>query len=83
MAVNLMVTTRYRRITSSPPVRWVMWMVGAMLVALLLVAASRRSPRWPAAAPGLLKRGADSTCLGGHAEKQGLTQLRAARRGVS
>lgn len=37
MAVNLMVTTRVAGITMESTVRWVLWMVGAMLVALLLV----------------------------------------------
>lgn len=37
MAVNLMVTTRIAGITMESTVRWVLWLVGAMVVALALV----------------------------------------------
>lgn len=37
MAVNLMVTTRIAGITMESTVRWVLWFVGAMVVALALV----------------------------------------------
>ena len=39
MAVNLMVTTRIAGITMESTVRWALWVVGAMLVALLMVPA--------------------------------------------
>jgi C4-dicarboxylate transporter, DctM subunit len=38
MAVNLMVTTRIAGVTMESTVRWVLWMVASMTVALLLVA---------------------------------------------
>ena len=38
MAVNLMVTTRIAGVSMESTVRWVMWMVGAMLIALTLIA---------------------------------------------
>jgi tripartite ATP-independent transporter DctM subunit len=37
MAVNLMVTTRIAGVTMESTVRWVLWLVGAMVVALMLV----------------------------------------------
>jgi tripartite ATP-independent transporter DctM subunit len=37
MAVNLMVTTRIAGVTMESTVRWVLWLVGAMTVALMLV----------------------------------------------
>jgi tripartite ATP-independent transporter DctM subunit len=37
MAVNLMVTTRIAGVTMESTVRWVIWLVGAMVVALALV----------------------------------------------
>jgi tripartite ATP-independent transporter DctM subunit len=37
MAVNLMVTTRIAGVTMESTVRWVLWLVGAMTIALMLV----------------------------------------------
>ncbi len=38
MAVNLMVTTRIAGVSMESTVRWVLWLVAAMLIALTLVA---------------------------------------------
>lgn len=46
MAVNLMVTTRIAGISMEATVRWVMWFVVAMLLALLLVAAMPQLALW-------------------------------------
>jgi tripartite ATP-independent transporter DctM subunit len=46
MAVNLMVTTRIAGISMESTVRWVMWFVVAMLLALLLVAAMPQLALW-------------------------------------
>lgn len=46
MAVNLMVTTRIAGVTIESTVRWVIWMVAAMLVALLVVAAVPALTTW-------------------------------------
>jgi TRAP-type C4-dicarboxylate transport system permease large subunit len=46
MAVNLMVTTRIAGVTMESTVRWALWMVGAMLVALLLVTAFPQLALW-------------------------------------
>jgi TRAP-type C4-dicarboxylate transport system permease large subunit len=47
MAVNLMVTSRIAGVTMESTVRWVLWMVAAMLVALIVVAV------WPGLATWL------------------------------
>jgi len=46
MAVNLMVTTRIAGITMESTVRWVLWMVAAMLIALTLVAVLPQLALW-------------------------------------
>lgn len=46
MAVNLMVTTRIAGISMESTVRWVMWFVMAMLLALILVAAVPQMALW-------------------------------------
>ena len=46
MAVNLMVTTRIAGVTMESTVRWALWMVGAMLLALLLVTAFPQLALW-------------------------------------
>jgi TRAP-type C4-dicarboxylate transport system permease large subunit len=46
MAVNLMVTTRIAGISMESTVRWVMWFVVAMLLALILVAAVPQLALW-------------------------------------
>ena len=46
MAVNLMVTSRIAGVSIESTVRWVMWMVGAMLVALVVVAAVPSLATW-------------------------------------
>lgn len=46
MAVNLMVTTRIAGVTVESTVGWALWMVGAMLVALLLVTAFPQLALW-------------------------------------
>ena len=46
MAVNLMVTTRIAGISMESTVRWVMWFVVAMLLALILVAAMPQLSLW-------------------------------------
>jgi tripartite ATP-independent transporter DctM subunit len=46
MAVNLLVTTRISGVTMVSTVRWALWMVGAMLVALLLVTAFPQLALW-------------------------------------
>ena len=46
MAVNLMVTTRIAGVTMESTVGWALWMVGAMLVALLLVTAFPQLALW-------------------------------------
>lgn len=46
MAVNLMVTTRVAGITMESTVRWALWMVGAMLLALILVTAFPQLALW-------------------------------------
>jgi TRAP-type C4-dicarboxylate transport system permease large subunit len=46
MAVNLMVTTRIAGVTMESTVRWALWMVGSMLVALLLVTAFPQLALW-------------------------------------
>lgn len=46
MAVNLMVTTRIAGISMEETVRWVMWFVVAMLLALILVAALPQLALW-------------------------------------
>jgi tripartite ATP-independent transporter DctM subunit len=50
MAVNLMVTSRIAGVTMESTVRWVLWMVAAMLVALVVVAV------WPGLATWLPRR---------------------------
>ncbi|MFL6716117.1 MAG: TRAP transporter large permease [Burkholderiaceae bacterium] len=46
MAVNLMVTTRIAGVTMESTVRWALWMVASMLVALLLVTAFPQLALW-------------------------------------
>ena len=46
LAVNLMVTTRIAGVTMESTVGWALWMVGAMLVALLLVTAFPQLALW-------------------------------------
>jgi len=46
MAVNLMVTTRIAGISMESTVRWVIWMVGAMLIPLTLVAVLPQLALW-------------------------------------
>jgi C4-dicarboxylate transporter DctM subunit len=46
MAVNLMVTTRIAGVTMESTVGWALWMVGAMLVALLLVTVFPQLALW-------------------------------------
>jgi tripartite ATP-independent transporter DctM subunit len=46
MAVNLMVTTRIAGISMESTVQWVIWMVGAMLIALALVAILPQLALW-------------------------------------
>lgn len=46
MAVNLMVTSKIAGVTMEATVRWVIWMVAAMLLALALVAAFPRLALW-------------------------------------
>jgi C4-dicarboxylate transporter, DctM subunit len=46
MAVNLMVTTRIAGVSMESTVRWVIWMVGAMLIALALVAIVPQLALW-------------------------------------
>nr|WP_314628530.1 TRAP transporter large permease [uncultured Noviherbaspirillum sp.] len=46
MAVNLMVTTRIAGVSMESTVGWALWMVGAMLVALLLVTAFPQLALW-------------------------------------
>jgi TRAP-type C4-dicarboxylate transport system permease large subunit len=46
MAVNLMVTSRIAGVSIESTVRWVLWMVGAMLVALVMVAAMPGLATW-------------------------------------
>jgi len=46
MAVNLMVTTRIAGVSMESTVRWVLWMVGAMLIALVLVAVFPQLALW-------------------------------------
>jgi tripartite ATP-independent transporter DctM subunit len=46
MAVNLLVTTRIAGVRMEDTVRWVLWMVAAMLVALALVAAFPQLALW-------------------------------------
>lgn len=46
MAVNLMVTTRIAGVTMESTVRWALWMVGSMLLALLLVTAFPQLALW-------------------------------------
>jgi tripartite ATP-independent transporter DctM subunit len=46
MAVNLMVTTRIAGISMESTVKWVIWMVGAMLIALTLVAILPQLALW-------------------------------------
>jgi len=46
LAVNLMVTSRIAGVTIESTVRWVMWMVGAMLIALVAVAAMPSLATW-------------------------------------
>ncbi|MDB5842489.1 MAG: dicarboxylate transporter, DctM subunit [Herminiimonas sp.] len=46
MAVNLMVTTRIAGISMESTVRWALWMVGAMLLALILVTAFPQLALW-------------------------------------
>ena len=46
MAVNLMVTTRIAGVSMESTVRWVIWMVGAMLIALTLVAIMPQLALW-------------------------------------
>lgn len=46
MAVNLMVTTRIAGVTMESTVGWALWMVGAMLIALLLVTAFPQLALW-------------------------------------
>lgn len=51
MAVNLMVTTRIAGVSMESTVRWAMWMVGSMLVAMTLVMVFPQLVLW---LPGLL-----------------------------
>lgn len=46
MAVNLMVTTRIAGVSMESTVKWVIWMVGAMLIALTLVAILPQLALW-------------------------------------
>jgi tripartite ATP-independent transporter DctM subunit len=46
MAVNLMVTTRIAGVSMESTVKWVIWMVGAMLIALALVAIIPQLALW-------------------------------------
>ncbi|MFA5915679.1 MAG: TRAP transporter large permease [Burkholderiales bacterium] len=46
MAVNLMVTTRIAGVTMESTVRWVLWLVGAMLIALTVVAVLPQLALW-------------------------------------
>ncbi len=46
MAVNLMVTTRIAGVSMESTVKWVIWMVGAMLIALALVAIFPQLALW-------------------------------------
>ncbi len=46
MAVNLMVTTRIAGVTMESTVRWVLWLVAAMLIALALVAIVPQLALW-------------------------------------
>ena len=46
MAVNLMVTTRIAGVSMESTVRWVIWMVGAMLISLALVAILPQLALW-------------------------------------
>jgi C4-dicarboxylate transporter, DctM subunit len=46
MAVNLMVTSRIAGVTMESTVRWVLWMVAAMLVALIIVAIIPQTATW-------------------------------------
>ena len=46
MAVNLMVTTRVAGISMESTVRWALWMVGSMLLALALVAVFPQLAMW-------------------------------------
>lgn len=46
MAVNLMVTTRIAGVSMESTVRWVSWMVGAMLIALALIAGLPQLALW-------------------------------------
>jgi len=46
MAVNLMVTTRIAGVSVESTVRWVIWMVGAMLIALALIAVLPQLALW-------------------------------------
>ncbi len=46
MAVNLMVTTRIAGISMESTIRWALWMVSAMLVALMLVAVFPQLALW-------------------------------------
>jgi tripartite ATP-independent transporter DctM subunit len=46
MAVNLMVTSRIAGVTIESTVRWVIWMVGAMLMALVAVAVFPQLATW-------------------------------------
>ena len=46
MAVNLMVTTRIAGVSMESTVKWVMWMVAAMLIALALVAILPQLALW-------------------------------------
>jgi len=46
MAVNLIVTTRIAGVSMESTVKWVIWMVGAMLIALALVAVLPQLALW-------------------------------------
>jgi len=46
MAVNLMVTSRIAGVSIESTVRWVMWMVAAMLLAMVAVAAFPGLATW-------------------------------------
>jgi C4-dicarboxylate transporter DctM subunit len=46
MAVSLMVTTRIAGVSMESTVKWVMWLVGAMLVALALIASLPQLALW-------------------------------------
>ena len=46
MAVSLIVTTRIAGVSMESTVRWVIWMVGAMLIALALIAVFPQLALW-------------------------------------